>query len=108
MASSDKAHTAALSVNAGAAKRPRLDLMAQQRLWGWLFISPWIIGLIIFTGAPIIFSLLFTFTNFNLSHPEEIQFIGLQNWQRLFTAATGPPTSCGRCSRPAATWSRRQ
>lgn len=58
-------------------------LQQQQRLWGWLFLSPWIIGFVVFTAAPILASLLFTFTEFNLSNPE-IKFIGLKNWSKLF------------------------
>lgn len=59
--------------------------MAQQRLWGWIFISPWIFGFVVFTAAPIIFSLILTFTNFSLAHPEKTDFVGLQNWGKLFT-----------------------
>src|SRR5690242_694669 len=73
-----------LPLKAGARPRTRGDLMSQQRLWGWLFMSPWIVGFIVFTAAPIIFSLIFTFTNFNLADPDKIEFIGLRNWVRLF------------------------
>jgi multiple sugar transport system permease protein len=59
-------------------------LEQQQRLWGWVFLSPWIFGFVVFTAAPILFSLIFTFTDFNLGSPEEIHFVGLQNWQKLF------------------------
>jgi multiple sugar transport system permease protein len=82
MASSDT--TAALSAKAGTARRAKHDLMAQQRLWGWIFVSPWIFGFIVFTAAPIVFSLLFTFTDFNLGDPFNAHFVGLANWQRLF------------------------
>src|SRR5205823_497004 len=61
------------------------SLMQQQRLWGWVFLSPWIIGFVIFTAAPILASLFFTFTNFNLGDPGNMKFIGLENWQKLFT-----------------------
>jgi multiple sugar transport system permease protein len=75
----------ALPQKARARNKPHGDLMANQRLWGWIFVSPWIIGFIVFTAAPIIFSLIFTFTNFNLADPDKIQFIGLANWKRLFS-----------------------
>ena len=87
MASSDQAHTAALSAEAGTAKRSGRDLASQQRIWGWIFLSPWIFGFLVFTAAPIIFSLLFTFTNLNLGKPDDMRFIGLENWQRLFIDA---------------------
>jgi multiple sugar transport system permease protein len=59
-------------------------LMDQQRRWGWIFLSPWIFGFIVFTAAPIVASLVFTFTDFNLGNAT-ITFVGLRNWQRLFT-----------------------
>ncbi len=59
-------------------------LEQQQRLWGWIFLSPWIFGMVVFTAAPIIASLIFTFTDFNLSNPE-IKFVGLKNWQTLLS-----------------------
>ncbi len=61
------------------------SLMRQQRTWGWIFLSPWIIGFLLFTIAPIIASFLFTFTNFALNSGEPITFVGLRNWQKLFS-----------------------
>jgi len=68
-----------------APKTSTLSLEQQQRRWGWIFLSPWIIGFFAFTFFPIVASLVFSFTDFNLSKSEEIHFIGLTNWQRLFT-----------------------
>lgn len=59
------------------------DLMRTQRIWGWIFLSPWIIGMIAFTIIPIFASLAFSFTNFQLNQPDEIRFIGLANYQRM-------------------------
>ncbi len=83
--SSDTSAAIPVSPSATKAKRTRGDLMSQQRKWGWIFISPWIIGFVVFTAAPIIFSLIFTFTDFNLADPDNIHFVGLYNWQRIFT-----------------------
>src|SRR5215212_6234270 len=47
----------------------------QQRFWGWVFISPWIIGFFAFTFIPIITSLIFTFTHFDLTHPKNTNFL---------------------------------
>jgi len=58
-------------------------LQQQQRLWGWIFLSPWIFGFLAFTLFPMIASLIFSFTNFKIG--EEIKFIGLDNWAKLFT-----------------------
>lgn len=55
--------------------------------WGLLFISPWIIGFFLFTLIPMVLSLLMTFTNFNVTEPGAIEFIGLENYKRLFNDA---------------------
>ncbi len=77
----------AVAVADGRSTRtPRTQsLMQQQRLWGWIFLSPWIFGFVVFTAAPIIFSFALTFTDFNLGKPDEAKFVGLQNWQLLLT-----------------------
>ncbi len=62
----------------------RMSIERRQRLWGWFFLSPWIFGFVVFTAAPILASLVFTFTDFNLGS-SEIHFVGLKNWQALFT-----------------------
>ncbi len=61
------------------------SLAQQQRLWGWIFLSPWIFGFTVFTAAPIVFSFILTFTDFNLGRPDEAQFVGLRNWSLLFS-----------------------
>lgn len=55
------------------------------QLWGWLFISPWIIGFCLFILFPMVASFAISFTDFNLLQPDEIHFVGLQNYQKLFT-----------------------
>lgn len=59
--------------------------MRQQRKWGWIFLSPWIFGFFAFTFVPIVVSLGFTFTNFTLTRPDQIEFVGLANYRKLFT-----------------------
>lgn len=62
----------------------KLSTMQRQRvLWGWFFLSPWLIGFFAFLFLPMIASLGFTFTDFNLNQPEEIQFIGLDNYEQM-------------------------
>jgi multiple sugar transport system permease protein len=62
----------------------KLSAMKRQRvLWGWVFLSPWIIGFLAFLFIPMLASLAFTFTDFNLNQPDEIQFVGLDNYNKL-------------------------
>jgi ABC-type sugar transport system permease subunit len=85
MATSDQSLSAApIGVSVAKPKRTR-GLERQQRLWGWVFLSPWIIGFLLFTAIPIGASLLFTFMNFSLASDDGMTFVGLQNWQRLFS-----------------------
>ena len=58
-------------------------LARREALWGYLFIAPWIIGFFLFTLAPMIASLAFTFSNIALDQQEPLGFVGLRNWQTL-------------------------
>jgi multiple sugar transport system permease protein len=60
-------------------------LLKREVKWGLFFLSPWILGFIIFTLLPTIASLVFSFTNYNPIDPENIKFVGLDNYARLFT-----------------------
>jgi multiple sugar transport system permease protein len=50
---------------------------------GLLFISPWIVGFVVFTVYPILVSLYYSFTDFALFHSPN--WVGFQNYQDLFT-----------------------
>ena len=65
--------------------RPRLrrGIAGREQLWGFVFISPWILGFLLFTLLPMGAALVFSLTDFDLRRPDEIHFIGLQNYQRL-------------------------
>lgn len=49
---------------------------------GWLAISPWVAGFIIFTLGPILASLYFSLTSYNVVQPA--RFVGLENYRRIF------------------------
>lgn len=51
---------------------------------GYLFISPWLIAFFLFTLIPIVASLVLSFTDFNVLNPSRAQFIGLDNFNRMF------------------------
>ena len=58
-------------------------LARREAAWGYLFLSPWIVGFLGFVLLPMVVTLGFTFTNVNLSQDEPLRFVGLDNWQRL-------------------------
>ena len=62
------------------AKR-RLSLSQKEALWGYAFTVPWIFGFLVFTLGPMIASLYFSFTKYNIIDPPT--WIGLRNYQRM-------------------------
>ncbi len=57
--------------------------MRAQRLLGYAYLAPYLIGLVIFTAIPFLTSLYLSFTSYDLmSSP---QWTGLSNYERLFT-----------------------
>ena len=57
-------------------------LARREARWGYLFISPWIIGFLLFTLGPMVATSGFTFSNVNLPQEEPLRFVGLDNWTR--------------------------
>lgn len=54
----------------------------RRALWGYLFITPWLLGLIFFVAGPILVSLFLSFTRYDILSPP--QFIGFQNYYKAF------------------------
>ncbi|MDZ4718644.1 MAG: sugar ABC transporter permease [Roseiflexaceae bacterium] len=61
----------------GMSRRLRDDLRA------YLFISPWIFSLLVFTGYPMLASFYFSMTKYNIVSPPV--WIGLENFRVMFT-----------------------
>lgn len=59
-------------------------LARREALWGYIFLSPWIIGLLAWTLIPMVASLIFSLTDFNLVQPGETRWVGLANYVRFF------------------------
>lgn len=58
-------------------------LRRQENILGWLLVSPFIIGFMVFTAGPMLVSLILSFTKWNLlSSPE---FVGLKNYSEMLT-----------------------
>jgi len=56
---------------------------ARENLYGYLFLAPWFLGLFVLTAGPMLVSLYFSFTDFDLlSAPE---WVGLDNYVKMFT-----------------------
>jgi ABC-type sugar transport system permease subunit len=55
----------------------------REAFWGFVFVAPWLIGLVLFTAGPMVASLAMSLTNFDLVHPGNVRFVGLDNYVRL-------------------------
>ena len=76
--------SAALPTTRGSRRFPRtLRPSVREALWGYVFIGPWLIGLVLFTAGPIIASLVMSLTNFDLLHADQTRFVGLDNYIRM-------------------------
>ncbi len=63
-------------------KKKRGRIEQEQIKWGLIFLSPWLIGIVVFYFIPFIASFGFSIVRFNLAVPEDTAFIGLENWRR--------------------------
>ncbi len=55
----------------------------REAIVAYLFLSPWLIGFLVFLAGPMIASLYFSFTDYNVMSPP--RWIGLANYTRMFT-----------------------
>lgn len=69
-------------------------LEVEGALWGYIFLLPWLLGLIVFVVGPILASFYLSFTQYNILTPP--RFVGLANYQRAFTKDTLFWPSLGR------------
>lgn len=51
---------------------------------GWLFVSPYVIGLVWMTAYPFVMSLYYSFTDYNIFN-KEVTWVGFSNFIRMFT-----------------------
>ncbi len=81
--SSSHLSQAVLRTEGTAPRRGFFRLRDKQReaIAGYLFLLPWFMGIIIFTGGPVLTSLYLSFTKYNLLSPP--QWIGWANYQLL-------------------------
>jgi multiple sugar transport system permease protein len=70
---------------AAARKRRRRGAAArQERAAGYVFLSPWLLGLLAITALPTLYSLYLSFTDYELLSPGK--WVGLANYRRMFSA----------------------
>lgn len=66
-----------------ATQRRKLSKLEKKEIrWGLFFISPWIIGFLLFYLLPMLASFGFSLYDFNPAVPDQARFVGFANWQR--------------------------
>ena len=70
------------NASSGPRHRRRGPLARSETLAGLAFISPWLVGFLIFTAGPMLASLWLSFTEYDVLNPPE--WIGLGNYRELF------------------------
>jgi multiple sugar transport system permease protein len=58
-------------------------LRRREAIAGLLFVSPWLLSLLIFTTYPVLAAVYLSFTEYNILEPP--RWVGLENYQKLFT-----------------------
>lgn len=71
---------------ARAADRPRTSMTARRHRAFYMFTSPWIIGFLLLTVAPMAYALWLSFTTFDGLSPHW-RFVGLDNYRELLSDA---------------------
>ena len=71
-----------MAVRQQTVNKPLIKPALREELTGWLFAAPWIIGFLLFTAGPMLFSLYASFTKYNIIRAP--QWIGLANYTNLF------------------------
>ena len=70
-----------------AAQRRGRRLRRGENLAGYVFLSPWLLGLLGITAIPMLISLYLSFTDYSpLISVTESNWVGLDNYRRMFTA----------------------
>ncbi len=55
----------------------------QESLAGWLFASPWVLGLILFNVYPFVYSFILSLSSFRIGYP--FAWVGFDNYVEMFT-----------------------
>ncbi|WP_117210787.1 carbohydrate ABC transporter permease [Allorhizocola rhizosphaerae] len=80
LAGAAEGHTASRQAAAGG--RPRGTARGHEALAGYLFISPWIVGFLVFVAGTMVYSLVISFSHYNLA-TGDLRPAGTANYEQL-------------------------
>lgn len=70
------------------ARKPMNRMARQEAIEGYLFVTPYLIAFVIFTGIPFVAAIVMSFFNIKfITKLDNLQFVGLKNFIRMFTSA---------------------
>lgn len=70
-----------------APKRTKMNRRKRNEyIWGWVFITPLTVGFLLFTAFPLVLSIFYSFTSYDLFHAPE--WIWFDNFIEIFTSPT--------------------
>jgi ABC-type sugar transport system permease subunit len=84
---------------APAALAMKAKTFHEQMLNGWLFLSPNLLGFLIFFAGPLLLSFYFSFTNSDAFNPP--QWVGLENYAKILNVTIKPLTSASQLAKDA-------
>ena len=58
-------------------------MMKKEKRRFWMYISPWILGFLVFTAGPMLASLYLSFTNYDILTPSS--WVGFENYTTIFS-----------------------
>ncbi|HEU4331964.1 MAG TPA: sugar ABC transporter permease [Lapillicoccus sp.] len=76
--------TTATALRGARRRTPRRRVGSRNNLAGYLFMTPWLLGFVFIVGGPVVISLYLSLTDYSLLGSP--RFIGLKNYQQMFTA----------------------
>lgn len=68
-----------------ASPKRRMSMAQRDTAWGLVFLSPWLIGLGLFTLVPMVTAFVLSFTDFNVVSPANTHFVFLDNYRWMLT-----------------------
>jgi multiple sugar transport system permease protein len=81
----DRAARERARASAAHRRRPGRRLR-REGMAGYVFLSPWLLGLMAITAVPMLMSLYLSFTNYDiLSEWSDLKWVGFDNYVRMFT-----------------------
>ena len=61
----------------------KMSMRKREAIFGYIFLSPWLIGFVVFLLGPMIASIFLSMTDYKMIRPPV--WIGLANYERMFT-----------------------